>query len=549
MKRPLFARRDLVQVQALRIQPAARPTVRLLVVRRLLPWAVLGAILGGALFLRLYRLDGFVTIYPDTYAQLQAVENLLAAQFPISYYYPPGIALALAPVFAFLPHTLLTMQATIITAGMALIVLSYLACQVTTGDGRAAFIYAAAVALAAIFVFHSRIATFDVINTLLIALSLFLAPFVARRGLAVLLPYALLVFAAVTVRYTNLILLPALFLASLELGSRPFSWRLVRDGLRSRAVITVGLVVLSLYAVYVGTAFNSLTRFANPQGDSVIDVGQYLPRLGRYLQAGLIGYGGDFRWQHGAVAASVLALAIIGARRLWYVNRCLLVPLVYLLIAWLLVHGLYVAFWSRYAMPAFFFVLLLAALGLSTSLERLRSLRRPWQRVGLAALLSMAVTLFVGWQLALDAAFIQRWPEQVAESREEEYDDLRSVLRSLDGPSSVLVSSQALAVDEANPALATYDLMRHSETYGINTDSIDRLLAYVRTQQESGKTVYFHHTGFDQTGWSHAHKYELGYEAYFSGLQREFSLRELVRSSSPTRVQRLYVLEPPARDE
>jgi hypothetical protein len=549
MRMPLLVRSSVAAAPALRTPWAAGPSSRLLhVAARSLSWAPLGAILAGALFLRLYRLDGLVTYYPDTYGQLQGVENLLSAQFPISYYYPPGIALALAPVFAFLPHTLLTMQVAIMAAGMALIVLGYVICLVTTGDRRAALFFAAAVALSAAFVFHSRVALFDVINILLIALTLFLAPFVTRRGLVVLLPYGLLVFVAVTVRYTNVILLPALLLASLELGSRPFSWRLVRDGLRSRATITVGLVVLALYAVYAGTAFDSLVRFTSPQGGGLLDLGQYLPRLGQYLEAGLTGYGGELQWQNGLPAAGVLALAVIGARRLWYVNRGLFVPLVYLLIAWLLVHALYVAFWSRYAMPVFFFVLLLAALGLSTGLEWLNGLPRLWQRVGLTLLLTLAVTFSLGQQLVLDIATVQPQLDEVIRHREDAYEEIRAVLRGLDGPRSVLVSNHALAVDRANPSITTYDLIRHSETFGINEESINTFLTYVRGQQERGKTVYFHHTGFTDAGWTFR-RYELGFDAYFSALQGEFSLRELVRSPSATPVQRLYVLEPPARNE
>ena len=547
MKLPLLVGSNVAAAPALHTPRAVGPSSLLLhVAARSLSWAPLATILAGALFLRLYRLDSIVTFYPDTYGQLRGAENLLSAQLPISFYYPPGIALALAPVFAFLPHTLLTMQATIMTAGMALIVLAYVICRVTTGDRRAALFYAAAVALSVTFVFHSRVALFDVINTLLIALSLFLAPYVARRGLVFLLLYGLLVFAAVTVRYTNLILLPALFLASLELGSRPFSWRLVWDGLRSRATITVGLVVLALFGVYVGASFDSLVRFVNPQGDSVLDLGQYLPRLGQYLEAELLGYGREFRWQDGLAGAGVLTLAVIGGRRLWQTDRGLLVPLVCLIVAWLLVHGLYFAFWGRYVMPAFFFVLLLAALGLSTSLEWLGGRPRLWQRAGVAGLLTLAIASFVGLQLRQDVAALQQNQGTPASKSEAAYEEIRAVLRTLDGRSSVLLSSQALAVDSANPALTSYDVVRHSESYGINGDAIDRLLAYVRTQQADGKTVYYHYTPYEDTR-SRLHRYELGLDAYFSALQREFSLRELVRASE--RPHRLYVLEPAARNE
>jgi len=38
-------------------------------------------------------LDGYVTFYPDTYAQLRAVQNLVSGHLPISYFYPPGVAI------------------------------------------------------------------------------------------------------------------------------------------------------------------------------------------------------------------------------------------------------------------------------------------------------------------------------------------------------------------------------------------------------------------------------------------------------------------------
>src|SRR3990170_8757516 len=105
---------------------------------RLLPWACLGTIVAAALAVRLYHLDGLVTYYPDSYAQLRAVDNLLSGHFPTSYLYPPGVALFLAPAFAVLPNTLVTMQATILVAGIALVLLAYGAGLATTGDRRAA---------------------------------------------------------------------------------------------------------------------------------------------------------------------------------------------------------------------------------------------------------------------------------------------------------------------------------------------------------------------------------------------------------------------------
>lgn len=542
MKQPLLLLSSVAGTRALQIP---RGTLSIPGLSRfvagLRSWMPFIAIAVCALFLRLYRMDGVITYYPDTYAQLRAVESLLSGN--ASYYYPPGVALFLAPVFAFLPHTLATMQGTILAAGMALILVAYVATLATTGDRRAALLFAAAVALGGIFAFYSRVALFEVINTLLIALSLFLAPFVMRRGSLVLVSYAFLVFITITVRYTNPIILPILFVASLDLGARGPSWRTFVDHLRSREVITVGLTVLALCLAYVGMTIDSLTRFTNPQAGSVIEFGHYLPRLGQYLQASLIGYGDVFNWPAGLASVAVLAMAAVGAHHFWRTNRGVLVPMVLLIIVWSPAHAVYLSFDSRRAMVPFFFVLMLAASGLSVTLGRLGHMRNGGQRYALAGALAVAVTLFAGLNLALHVNYLYPWPDRASDKVELAYDEVRAVLRTVDGPNSVLLSSQALAVDQANPGMTTYDLLLQSETYGINDDSIDRLLAYVQTQQANGKTVYYHYTQFEAKQ-PRLRQYELGFDAYFAALQREFPMRELMRSRTTEWAQRVYMVEP-----
>ena len=540
----MLLRGVIAEAPALPGQPGARSRVRPVVSARVLSWAALASVLGVALFLRLYRLDGFLTYYPDSYAQLRAVENLLAGHFPVSYFYPPGVALFLAPAFALFPDTLATMQAAVLVAGLALVVVAYAATLRLTGDRRAALVHAAAVAIASIFVFHSRAALFDVINTLTITTALVLAPLVARQRLAWQAGYGLLVFVAITVRFTNPVVLPSLFLASLLATGKPISLRGAIDHLRSRPVLTVGLIAGALYAAYLGTALATLTRFGNPSAGSVIDLAGYLPRLGRHALAALTGQDGELSVEDGPLALAVLALAVVGGRRLWRTNRQAALPIVLLVALWLLVHATYNVFQARYAMPAFFFVLLLAALGLSVCVDSLRGLSRPWQRVGLVGLLALTVALFAGRNLSQDTYYLRVWPSEMGQDgREVAYDELRDVLSGLDGPSSVLLSSQALAVDRANETLVTYDLLEHSESYGINQDSIDRLLAYTREQQVRGKTVYYHYTEFEDVQ-SRFRKYELGFDAYFSSLEREFAVQELYEFPSQRRMQRIYAIEP-----
>ncbi len=505
-------------------------------------------ILGIGLFLRVYRLgDDPVTVYPDSYAQMRAIENLLAGQFPISYLYPPGIALTLAPVFAFVPLSLTTLQMTIEVAGMALILVGLLTSWLFTRDRLAALFLALAIAVSGQFVFYARIVWFDSINLLLILATLLLAPYMTRRGVAALLPYGLLVFATVTVRYTNAVLLPVLFVASLEVGSRPLSLRDVLQHLRSRPVLTVGMFIVVLYVLYVATTLDSFARFFNPNAGSVVGLDGFLPRFGRYLQASLIGYGEHFGGLGIILSVPVAVFAAVGAHRLWRTNRAVMAPLALLLVTWAPAHALYNVFASRYAMPAFFFVLLLAAYGLSTALTWSRGTGEPSLRALTISLVATAAILIPGLQLGLTTSLLQAWPPgdlnrpDITQSKEDAYDQIRAVLSDLDGSRTALLSTQALALDRSNPAMTTYDLIRHSEKYGINSDSTGHLIAYVREQQAEGKTVYYHYTEFEDLEVEFQ-KYEHGADAYFDALRREFAVREVVHASE--REQRLYVIEP-----
>jgi len=163
------------------------------------------------------------------------------------------------------------------------------------------------------------------------------------------------------------------------------------------------------------------------------------------------------------------------------------------------------------------------------------------------SLVAITATVVVGLQVGLTTSLLQAWPPgdgnrtDVTQSKEDAYDQIRDVLRDLDGSRTTLLSTQALALDRSNSAMTSYDLIRHSETYGINADSIRRLLFYVRDQQALGRTVYYHYTEFEDLEVEFQ-KYEAGYDAYFRALRDEFSLREVVRATERQQ-QRLYVIE------
>ena len=84
MKDSLLTRSTIAATPPIEITWLARAPQLLSLAARLLPWASLAAIVGLGLFLRLYRMHGVITYYPDSYSQLRAVENLLSADFPLS---------------------------------------------------------------------------------------------------------------------------------------------------------------------------------------------------------------------------------------------------------------------------------------------------------------------------------------------------------------------------------------------------------------------------------------------------------------------------------
>lgn len=504
----------------------------------MLPFAVLCAVAGIAAFLRLYHLGGVITLYPDSYAQLRATENLMSLNFPISYHYPPGIALFMAPAFFVLPDSLATMQAVILAAGLALVAVGYFWLFALTRDRRAASIFAAALAVGSAFVLLSRVVWFDGINTLLIVSTLVLAPHVVRRGTPALVAYGVLVFTMATVRHTNVIVLPALAVASMQ--GQAFSFQGFVAHARSRPAVVVGLVVFALYAAHIAVAGDSLGRFTNSNGSSIFDLSGYPLRLAHYWQASLLGYHEGWSLSEAIGASAVVALAAVGAHRLWQTRRRALAAIGLLIAIWSPVHATYELFDDRYALPVFFLMLMLASYGLSITVVWARALSYPWQRVGATAIVALGVPMFVSLQLARDYSNLQNWPSQVTQNRENAYATIRATLRDIDGPATV-ISSQALAVDKANPNVALFDLIPYSSEHGINEASVEALEAYVRAQQEAGRTVYYHYTEYEDVGATFR-LYELGFDAYFGALALDFRLTQLAYASE--RPQHLYRIDP-----
>ena len=122
--------------------------------------AVPASIVLLALFLRVYRLE-LQAWTPDTYEQLTAGRRLVAGEFPISVFYPPGVAITLAPAFLFFPQTLATQQGVIISASIILVAVAYFAMRSATNDRTAPVLLALGIALAPQIVYFSRDGFFD----------------------------------------------------------------------------------------------------------------------------------------------------------------------------------------------------------------------------------------------------------------------------------------------------------------------------------------------------------------------------------------------------
>jgi len=98
-----------------------------------------------------------------------------------------------------------------------------------------------------------------------------------------------------------------------------------------------------------------------------------------------------------------------------------------------------------------------------------------------------------------------------------------------------------LAVDRANPEMEPFDLLRHSESYGINDRSVGRLVSYVDERLAAGEPVYYLYTEYEDMR-SSFRKYEQSFDVYFRALEGRYALEEIAHASE--RPQRLYRVEP-----
>jgi hypothetical protein len=210
--------------------------------------AVPAAIVLLALLLRVCRLE-LQAWTPDTYEQLTAGRRLVAGEFPISGFYPPGVAITLAPAFLFFPQTLATLQGVIIGSSLVLVVVAYFTMRSATKNRSAPVLFALGVALAPQIVYFSRDGLFDVINTAWIVSAILVVPWLRGRSLLVFAAYGALLAVAMNIRATNPAFLPALVIYWTDIGRVGFDRRAIRSALACRPVAVAGAAMVASYAL------------------------------------------------------------------------------------------------------------------------------------------------------------------------------------------------------------------------------------------------------------------------------------------------------------
>jgi hypothetical protein len=468
----------------------------------------LAAIVAAAVFLRLYdlTLKGWT---PDTYEQLFAARRLAAGEFPISNIYPPGVAVTLAPFMAVFPATQETMQGVIIAASLLLIVVAATAVRRATGDDGASLLLALGLAGAPLFVFFSRDALFDVINTLWIVSLVLVVPALARRGWIAGAWFGVALAIACTIRATNVSFLPVVLLY----------WLAVHDTRSLKAALSCVMrpVVLSS-AVTLCVSYALLAYLGGWLGGGTagapVGLGSIPPNAGYYY---VMEFGGP------VAAPVVLVFTIAGIPEVWRRNRALAIVSLCMVVFWPFPHAPLAFANSRYMLPSSVFVLILAAHG-HTAIGRFMREgalgARRWGRPLLAA----GAILIAGF-VAADAAMLAGWGDRAARSDEGAYRQLRPIVRELPAD-ALLVSAATRGVSEANRSIGYFDLIDHSTAEGSKREDIDAGVAEIAAEVQAGRPVYYLYSRLDADGTSLGRR-GLGFREYFISLDERYRM-ELV---------------------
>lgn len=505
--------------------PRARGDLIGTAARLLRSWeAGLVAIVALGLFLRVYgmALQGWT---PDTYAQLDAARRLSEGDFPISRFYPPGVAVTFAPFFLFLPATLKTMLAINIGAALLLVAVVAIRVRKATGDREAALVAASAVALSPWCVYYSRDVTFDIVNTLWVTGVILFVPSVRRCGWLGAGAFGVIVAIACTVRATNVLVLPALLLYWIALSEEWTPRGIARSCIRVQPVAALVMfgasyALLTLIGGNFGTAATAPISLTQVPGNLVFN---YLACFG--LQAAII----------------LLPLAVLGGIEVWRRSPGLAGASIYMILVWPLAFAPLPYMNARYSLPAYVFTLILA----SHAPAAIRRWRTRGQSVGhigrilgsrtAVASSYCAIALVALVFVSIDVWIATTWERRVLKSDENAYQEIRLYLQQVpDG--SVVVGTGVLGVKDSNERVEYVDLidvsLREGGNYPATVASVTSDLSAALVE---GHSVYYLYTRLDEPGVSQEGdnfgRPGPGFLAYYEALDQVYEMKPVVETA------------------
>ena len=491
--------------------------------------AVPAAIVLLALILRTVRLE-LQAWTPDTYEQMNAAHRLVAGQIPVSGFYPPGVAIVLAPAFVFFPQTLATQQSVIIAWSLVLIVVAYIAARHATPDRIAPVLLAFGVATAPQFVYFSRDGLYDAINAAWIVTAILVVPWLRGRSLPTFVAYGVLLAIAISIRASNPAFLPAIVIYWAGIagaGLNPAAiWRSTFR--RGPVVAGIAMVISFAFFAFIGGAAGHL------RGS---------PITLQYAAAHIVYYAGsEFGGPLGAIL--LVPLAELGSTYLWSRNRPLLCASIYMLAIFPLVHVPLPFESSRYMLPSLVFALLLAAYAPAavvavTARQPVRT-RHAWRALAAGPVLLLGV-----YFIAYDTVTLAHWPDSAARSDEAAYRQLRPVVAALPA-GSLLISTGVRGVRDGDAHVEYLDLIDFSLSTGNTPQRVDEIMQRVDASLAQGRSVYYLYTRVEGVTGTFAASGP-GYQAYFDAVSQRFHVDEVFASN--VKHFRLYKIDPPSRAE
>lgn len=497
--RPAAGAPDLGAWAAARAWPAIRAT------------AVPACIVLLALLLRVINMQ-LQAWTPDTYEQMTAAHRLVAGDFPISTFYPPGVAITLAPAFVFFPQTLATQQAVIIASALVLVATVYVATRHATPDRTAPVMAALMVATMPQFVYFSRDGFFDVMNAAWIVGAILVVPWLRGRSLPLFFIYGAMLAVAVTIRSSNPALLPVLVIYWVDVGRAGFGPRTIwRAAFRRELLAAGGAMLLTLLLLgYIGGTL------AHAAAQAPLTLDHAGNNIAFYAIAE---FGGPLG------APMVVILAALGTTYLWSRNRTLVYVCLYMLTAFPLAHVPLPFANNRYMLPSLVFALLLAAYApaavMSMTARQSPAARAGWR--GLAAALMLVFGLYV---VASDTTMLVNWPNNASLSDEAGYRQLRPAIAAL--PSgSLVVSGGTRGVRDTNARIEYLDLIDFSLAASNDQAHVDAVMQRIDQALAAGRPVYYLYTSVEGINITFTTSGP-GYQPYFDAAAARFRLTDAV---------------------